>query len=130
VKAPLAGCPGELDPEAAVLDQPQSDAALPHPDAWDASDGARPAVVEDVHPAHLRPVEDAEKLADLEPGVPVRDDLRSVGPVAGVQLAELCKPAVAPFAARSCVAQVPAVLRVELERMAALPMRLDLRVSR
>jgi hypothetical protein len=117
VKARLAGCPGELGREAAVLDQLQSDAAPPNPDAWDALDGARPAVVEDVHPAHLRPVEDAEKLADQEPVVPARGDLRSAGLAEEVRLAELCKPAVARFEAQSCVAQVPAVLRVELEQM-------------
>lgn len=118
MKAHPDGCPDVPDLEAAIPDQPQSDADRKDRCAWDASGVAPLDVTGDV--ARRIPVlpEDAGagKLAGRAQDVPVRDASSRWARLAAEEeepavAAALCTPDAAQSAARSCAAQAVAAVR-------------------
>ena len=105
-----------MGPEAEALGPLQADGALQIPAGSGASDDVLPD--EALGARQAQPVADVGKSADLEPGVPVQDGLRS----GAMRLravcwppeeAAPCKPDVDRFAAQSCVDQAFAAEQAE-----------------
>jgi len=121
-RAPPDGFPDGQVPEAEALDLRQSDVALRAPNAWDASDGARPdGAASGAHRLLALPADaDAGKSAALERGGPAqgarfRPTHRLAQPAPLDAVAALCTPDAVQFGERSCAAQGAETLRVRPE---------------
>ncbi len=100
------GYPDVSGPEAEAQAPLPADVDRSRPDGLGASGDALPDEASDA--CQAQPDADVGKWADPEPGVPVRDGLRSVAmrlPAAHLQSAVPCKPDVDRSAAQSCEAQ-------------------------